>query len=1372
MMIKMPNNLLLKIYDSIIRLAYSFFFLFSIIIYSQQLDYSVEYLTTKEGLSSNYVTNIITDDLNTKWIATENGISKYNGNNFEIIKPGSLYPQLLNENIETLFKDSRNIIWIGTKSGGLSSINPVNNETKNYNSILGSSKEFNFIIFAINEDKNGRIWVGTSTKGVYVFNSINKKLIFHFKNGKNVRSIINDKKGNVWFSSEGELNFFDLEKEKLTPYHINSDFISDIVEDAKRNKILFISNNGLLREIDEKSKKVKIIEKVTSSNRIRNYSHLPTMSFDNDGRLWVGTWRHGLYVSDSNLENFKKIELINKESGKLPINYSSINHIKHSLDNTTWLSMANGGVVKLSPKKVFQSIKSLELGKALLKGKNITSVFKDNEYLYVGTLYSGLYKIDENGKTSHYKNTEGGRINTIGRYKDYIISGVKNGLHIIDSKTNKVIQRSLSFNSSDFFKKKLITGFFVDSSNSILIGTQRGGLFITDEEGLFNNQFEHIQSDNKFNNSRRITGIKQDELKNIWISTYNGLYLLSENNKMIRYSDFSKITLPNIINDIIVDEFIWLATPNGLYKLDYKSRDQNNNIILNINQIINKKNGLNNEFINSILKIKKKNSGVGSIWMSTMTEIVNYNQDNGGLTHYNEQDGVKVTMFNLRVASNDNNQTLYFGGNDNLTYASIDKINYKQDTGDLIFTDLKINNNKIYPNEELNGRILIKKNLAYLDQVNLSHKEKSFSIGFVNNDFKDKSKYAYRLIGYQDEWIKLGYKKEVDFTGLSSSLLSKGNYKLQIASSIDNVNWDNSAEILINIKPSPFLSLPALIIYFLTIVFFGFLILRNYSERIKLKNRLINIKMDKKRELKLTESKLSFFTNISHEFRTPLTLIISPLQDLLNNHDIKTEISSKLITVEKNANKLLNLINQLLDFRKSNHGLLKIKVAYGNFNNFSKEIFLLFSELAKIKKIEYNFHSKQEEINFPFDRNKMEIVLSNLISNAIKFSNEGGKIDVFVKSVNGCCIYTIRDTGIGIPINDLDKVFDEFYSVKTNSKTTGTGIGLYFSKKIIELHHGKIDVLSEYGIGTEIIVSINMDPAIYREVDLNFKKAEDISSYQHHEDPSDLTNLNIEAKETLLIIDDNKDIRTYLGSLLSNNYHILEAENGGSGGIIAIKMMPDLIICDIMMPVKDGITLCSELKKNLSTSHIPIILLTARNSTLFEISGLESGADDYITKPFNTNIVKARVKSLLENRNNTRKYLLNKVRFEPVIRVNSNDIEIGFIEKAITLVEENIQNTNFGIEKMTDHFCMSQSTLYRKVKSLTGLSLTGFIRSIRLKQAALLISTTNTKLSYICYEVGFNDYKYFRTSFKQQFNCLPSKYKNSKIINEISDIKK
>jgi signal transduction histidine kinase/AraC-like DNA-binding protein/AmiR/NasT family two-component response regulator len=749
-----------------------------------------------------------------------------------------------------------------------------------------------------------------------------------------------------------------------------------------------------------------------------------------------------------------------------------------------------------------------------------------------------------------------------------------------------------------------------------------------------------------------------------------------------------------------------------------------------------------------------------------MIKVVNYNEKSGGLIEYGGMDGIDVQMFNLGASFQHNDDKIYFGASNDLIELDLKKISKDKNDGKVIFTHLKINQSKIYPNQEYNDRIVLNKNLSYLNEITLTDKERSFSVGFVNNDFNKRNKFAYKLIGYQDQWINLGHVKEIDFTGLSSSLFSDGKYKLIVASSLDNVNWENSSELLINIKPSPFLSFPALMIYILTLILLFYLIIRIYSNGLKLKSSLINSEKDKKREMDFAESKLGFFTNISHEFRTPLTLIISPIQEILNSTDLKANVSNKLTTVEKNANKLLNLINELLDFRKADHGLLKIKVAYGNFKNFSHEIFLLFNELAKSKNIEYEFICNEDEINLPFDRNKIEIVISNLISNALKFTPSGGKITVMVSSANGYCNCSVRDTGIGIPVKDVDKIFDEFYMVKSKLKnqTPGTGIGLFLSKKIIELHHGSINVLSDYGDGSEFIFSISMDANNYREVDLNFKKSEDLSVYHLENNTNSINNVSIESRETILVIDDNKDIRTYLNSLLSDNYEIIEAENGEVGLKLALSKIPDLIISDIMMPVMDGIELCSKLKKELSTSHIPIILLTARNSTLFEVSGFESGADDYITKPFKANILKARVTSLLDNRNNTRKHLLNKVRFEPVIDPNSNDdVEIGFIEKAIVLVEENIQNPNFGIDKMTDYFCMSQSTLYRKIKSLTGLSLTAFIRSVRLKKAAYLISTTDTKLTYVCYEVGFNDYKYFRTSFKQQFGCLPSKYKSSKV---------
>ena len=1366
---------------NLFKYYFSFFTLISLNVFSQELDYNIEYITTQEGLSSNYVTKVISDQFNFKWFATENGISKYNGNNntFEYIKPGEVFNNLFNENIETIFEDRDNIIWIGTKSGGISSLDPVTYESKNYNPILGISKENAFQIFSISQDEKGRIWIGTFGNGVYVIDSNQNKLIHHFRDGENVRAIFNDSFGNVWFSSRNKLNVFNIKDESIEFF--NTKQIGDIVEDVKRNKILYITAIGVLKELDLKTKKINELRKFKSQFN-------PTLAFDNYGKLWVGTWRYGLFVSDEKVENFKQFNLIGPNSKKLPINYSTINHIEHSKDNSTWLSIANGGVVKLTPTKPFKTLIELTSSEELVETKNIQSIFRDQDDLYIGTINSGFFKIKQNGSVRDY-GFKGSKVNVINKYKDYILVGTQNALFSIDKKniikrvvlpvintinatntnnlysnlTDRLDIATFDGNSSTQTLTTSITSVFVDSKENLWIGTQQDGLFFCKKNDFVIQKFHQIIPEKLYDNSRRITGIQEDKYGNIWVGTYNGIHLVNENKKLVSYTKLANFSIPNIINDILIDDFIWVGSSKGLYKLDYKNEENRLFLI----DLIDEGKGLNQSFINSISKAES-NSELGSYWISTINEVVNYNDKNKGVIHFSDQDGFNVDMFNLGAVFNYNNEKIYFGAVDDLLELDLLKISNNSSSGELIFSNLKINNELVYPNKKFDGRVVIDKNISYLKEITLNHKEATFSIGFFNNDFKEKNKYKYKIEGFQDQWIETGTRKTIPFTGLSS-----GKYKLIVASSIDNVNWDTSTELIINILPSPFLSTSAYFIYFVIILFSLYMIFRIYSNGLKLKSSLIEIEKDKKREMDFAESKLGFFTNISHEFRTPLTLIISPLQEILSSSTLKNEVSSKLITVEKNANKLLNLINELLDFRKADHGLLKVKVAYGNFRNFSHEIFLLFTEIAKSKNIEYNFTCDQNEINLPFDRNKMEIVISNLISNAMKFTSPGGEITVSVKSSGGFCICSVKDTGIGIPVSDVDKIFDEFFMVKSklSKQTPGTGIGLFLSKKIVELHHGKINVLSDYGVGSEFIFSINMDPQMYREVDLNFKKSEDLSTYEFDKNVVENTDLQIDSKETILIVDDNKDIRTYLASLLSGDYNILEGENGEVGKNIAISKIPDLIISDIMMPVMDGIELCSKLKKELSTSHIPIILLTARNSTLFEVSGLESGADDYITKPFKASVVKARIKSLLENRNSTRKHLLNKVRFEPVIDPNSNeDIEISFIEKAIVLVEENIQNPNFGIEKMTDYFCMSQSTLYRKIKSLTGLSLTAFIRSVRLKKAAYLITTTETKLTYICYEVGFNDYKYFRTSFKQQFGCLPSKYKNTKVQSDVIDL--
>ncbi|HEX8060218.1 MAG TPA: response regulator, partial [Cyclobacteriaceae bacterium] len=528
--------------------------------------------------------------------------------------------------------------------------------------------------------------------------------------------------------------------------------------------------------------------------------------------------------------------------------------------------------------------------------------------------------------------------------------------------------------------------------------------------------------------------------------------------------------------------------------------------------------------------------------------------------------------------------------------------------------------------------------------------------------------------------------------------------------------------------------------------------------------------IEKEKEHDLNEAKITFFTNISHEFRTPLTLILSPVTEILSDLKIESGIREKVGLVEKNAKRLLDLINQLLDFRKSEHGLLKLNVTHADFISFANEVYLSFKEVARHKNISYEFHSDIDEALLLFDRDKMEIVICNLISNAFKYSRSGGEIKLNISLKDKCLNLDVIDNGIGLSPEDATKVFDRFYQVQSSqtAKMVGSGIGLAFTKNIMELHHGSISVQSVPGTETCFTIQLLLDNQYLHAQELPAKASIDTPSddYADELDRSWATTGSLEIdnsnrKETVLVVDDNEDIRKYISSLLREEYKVVEADNGVTALSIAKYELPDIIVSDIMMPEMDGITFCQEIKSHIATSHIPVILLTARTSVVYEVSGLEMGADDYVTKPFNPVILKTRIHNILENRKKLRNYFHNRIRFEPVEREISegNNIDEAFIEKAIKLVNDNLGNDAFGVDVLVSELCMSQSTLYRKIKSLTGLSLTGFIRSIRLKKAAQLILSDNVKLSQVAFEVGFNDYKHFRTSFQQQFGCLPSDYK-------------
>jgi signal transduction histidine kinase/DNA-binding response OmpR family regulator/ligand-binding sensor domain-containing protein len=1309
-----------------------------------QTDYIRHYLTADQGLSHNYVTSIISDEHNNKWLGTENGITIYNGYDYSYIKPSLGYDVLESENIEVLYKDSGHHIWIGTKSGGISSFDTRTGTTKRFSHLTDKIHKGDLRITSIAESGNGQIWIGTWEKGVFVIDKQSDSLLLHVAHNAPIYSISRGQNNDMWYVHGKILAHYDGQKDSIISINFKS-ALSDVMYDAYRNKV-WVScgrNSSLLYSFDYRQGRIDSLHTSVQSKFSK------TLSIDAAHNIWIGTWGHGLYKSDSDIKSFSQVDILPQGSGRIRRNYEVILDVHHDESGQIWIGTANAGVIKMIPQTGFYNL-SAQLSHDVFKGDfNITAVHRGNGFICVGTLKTGLFYGETIASLRQVEGLEDTKVHALYPYRSFIFVGTDQGLYLFDPANQAIVDEMQSLTK--------VTSILMDDRDSTLfIGTQQDGLVRVGFHDVRNPAryvFYNKESGNRSIASERITGITTDARDNIWISTFNGIHRYDRiHQKFLHHSKLMDVPLPSaIINDLVIDnDMLWLGTPSGLVGLQYDPEADH----LSIKTTLSARNGLQNDFIAAITC-----DGKGALWLSTNSGIIKYDPATGSYLAYGALEGVSTTSFNNRSVFNFNNEKIYFGGVDNLTYFDPDVISTNAELPRVIFSKLRVNNQDI---AELESNTYIEETIGYAREINLNSSDKFLLIGFTTNDFLGKLnvKYRYQLVGYQYEWINLQNKNEINFANLPP-----GIYTLLVSATRDNQTWGEPGTLLIKVKPSPWLSSWAMAVYTLLLAVFVYLFLQFKKKQLQLKTDLRIVQMDKEKEFALNEAKFNFFTNISHEFRTPLTLMMGPLHELAHYKALDENAQKKVGIIERNSNKLLNLINQLLDFRKAENGLLKLNASEGNFVRFSREVFLYFTEFAAERKIHYTFACEQEDIRFPFDRNKMEIVLCNLISNALKHCNPGDAIHLTLKEEPGSCIISIADTGAGIDSKYISKIFDRYFQIRTSntSKMVGSGIGLAFSKKIIELHYGSISVHSEKNKGAEFVITLSTDPDQYKDViDATFVNTDNMKAYEAGMLDDTNSSLNPESKEnTILIIDDNPDILNYLNDILYEEYEVLMASGGEEGRALAFDNMPDIIVSDIMMPGIDGITLCKELKAHINTSHIPVILLTARTSTVFEIEGLKTGADDYITKPFNPLIVKARIASILDNRSKARQHYANKVRFEPTMSDANpkDDAENAFIQKAMQLVEANLHNVSFGIDHMTEELHMSQSTLYRKVKSLTGFSLSGFIRSVRLKKAAVLILSTAMNLNEVAYDVGFNDYKYFNASFKKQFNCLPSEYR-------------
>tara|TARA_B110000902_G_scaffold205655_1_gene234097 strand:- start:5561 stop:9601 length:4041 start_codon:yes stop_codon:yes gene_type:complete len=1320
-------------------------------IFAQEFNnsYIATKLTTSDGLVHNYTTKVVSDSMNVKWIASEGGITKYNGKTFTHYKPKSKDTSFFSENIETLFVDKLNNLWIGTKNGGVSRLDIKNGTFTSYNRLLKPSKSDVIRVMSINQDSSGNIWLGTWSNGVFIISDEGQgKLIKHIPGATPVFNILCDKDENMWFGESNQLRKYEHEKDKITSFNVGHQ-ITNLLEDKIRGRIWIATT---VQNYLDGYLSLFFFEYQTDSIKSINtgvYSdYAKCLVLDNDNNLIIGTWGSGLFKSDNELTNFQNISFFDNPLEDNNIIYKIILDIHVDKNNIIWLSMAYGGVLKLTRKNGLYNLSQFSLQDKLLEDFNIHVIYNDGTNFWIATSESGLLYGPDFDNLKVFKEIGIDKIFSIYQHENFLFVGKRGGVKVIDLRSLKVVMQS---------NIRKATSLLVDKKNRLWIGTKQDGVAIVDLNAFTDlSKYTFYNESNKKIKNNRISKIAYDiHTDKIWVGSYNGFCYYDEKTKKFIYNDtFLKENLPSIIiNDMFFDERgIWLGTPNGLVRIE---NELNKEYL--ITSIFNKDNGLKNDFICSIL-----DDDEGNIWFSTISDIVKYNLSTHIFDIYNETDGIKASSFNIGSRFKSNN-IIYFGGIDDVSFLNTKLVSKLKTNPEIVLSELRINNELVNPESSNKENNVLYSSVEYLDEVELSHSEKSLQLVFGLNDYLDNSNanYRYKLNGFQDLWIDLKSNNSINFTGLPV-----GEYILELQGSRNLDTWSDSKNINIKIKPAPWLSIWAFLSYGFLLALLIYFFYNMRKRQILLKQNLEIVHLEKEKEVQVAASKLKFFTNISHEFRTPLTLILGPLQELISNEKkLDSPKLTKLESMQRNTNRLLNLVNQLLDFRKADQDKLNLKVAEGNFIMFSKEVFLYFKELASRNNIDYKFISSNDNINFLFDRNQMEIVLSNLLSNAFKNTIAGCEISLIITKQNGYAFIKVKDSGIGISSDEKDKIFDRFYQVKDaeSSKIVGSGIGLAFSKKIVELHHGEIDVKSIINKGSEFIIKLPLSPN-YSERHLA-KKSVNTNLIDNYEVDFSIDNVvpntNEKQLETILVVEDNQEIQSYIKSIFDVEYKVLVASDGEGGCKIAVKEVPDIIISDVMMPKKDGLQLCKELKTHMSTSHIPIIILTARTATVYEIEGLKNGADAYVTKPFNPELIKARVKSILKIRGKIREHYQKQVRFGSTIP--NLDLEETpdnkFISELIIFVEDNIRNVNFGPDDLREKLFMSQSTLYRKLKSITGLSPSGFIRSIRLKKAAELILKEDYKLSYIAYEFGFNDYKYFRVSFKKQFNCLPSEYK-------------
>lgn len=1331
---------------------FSFYFLLFLAPVFLAFSQPTVYLGIEKGLSNNSVNTIYKDKYGFMWFGTDDGLNRYDGYNFKIFRNQiNDSTSLINNQITKIIEDKQGRLFIGTRNG----ISLFNDYAFDFLPTYfipedsGKKTVTRENIRDLEKDSKGTLFAGAEVLGLLVFDNSRQvfKQISYYATNKfspyTVEALQSTNDGRVWLILQNiGLGFYDSTSNTIKLVNDSIKKANCMAADASQN--LWIgTDNGLYKfDIRQKTFKYYGVGKGLLSQK-----RVVELTFDNATKLWIATDGGGINVLDLETDQFDYpyVNPVNKD-----LTSYAITSLFKDKASRWWIGTLRGGVNIIDKSKIkFQTITHDPLNPNSLVNNFALSFCED----YDGSVWIG---------------TDGG------------------GLSIWNRKTNTYQNFQHNPDDPSSLNNNNVTSIIRDAGNNIWIATYGGGVNKYNRE---NQTFEHYNcSPNNY-----VWKLYEDAEKNLWAGTLTGgnLYCFNSVNKQFEIYD------PAIREVISINEdragTLWVGTFGYLIRVDKKNKkhrffnikhpvralheDAHGNFWIGTQGMgllkFNKKNGTFKAFTetkgltnNSVHTIEEDRPG--NLWISTYNGISKFNPHQQEFKNFYETDGLQSNQFNYNASLRLNSGELLFGGIKGFNIFYPDSIRVNHRFPNLVLTGLRIFNSPVTPTDKISDSY---KSLYHTAAITLPYDKAfiSFDYSAIEYSSPNKINYAYFLEGWDKSWNKVGNLRTANY-----SRLKEGNYTLRIKSTNTEGIWNTEERVIeITVLPPWYRSWWAYGIYASCLV--GLLYAYNLYQirqvQLQYQIQIAHIKAEKEKEL--NERKLTFFTNVSHEFRTPLTLIINPIKDLVNRSQGSSDYK-ELSVVYRNARRLLSLVDQLLLFRKADQEENSLKVARLNISQVCEETFLCFVQQAKTKGINYVLQGNEQPIEVYADREKIEIVLFNLLSNAFKFTPTNGKISLRWQDSGEEIEIAIKDNGCGIPATVGDKLFDRFYQV-SNRKTgtsSGFGIGLYLVKKFIQDHQGQISYRSLENAGTEFIISLPKNPAHISATDVIETNGQPSAFLEElieevvlEEAPAEVNGPAprlelaemVSENSTMLLVEDNNQIREYVRQIFKQTFTIYEADNGEIGYEQALKYSPDIIISDILMQGMSGLELCSKIKSNSALNHIPVILFTASSSEDIKLQGLEGGADDYITKPFEKEILIARVQNILKSRNNLQRYFYNEITLKP------NNLKISeeyshFLTVCIAIIEENLDDPAFNIQVFARIMGMSHSNLYKKVKAISGRSVNDFMRFIRLRKVAQLLIDTDCNVIEAASQVGFNDMKHFREQFNKLFGMNPSDY--------------